>query len=224
VIRFGFITGFLAEARVLQHELDVPLVAVTGAQPGRAEVLASKLVDKGATVLVSFGLAGGLDPELHAGDVVLAHTVVCPNGQALPTDPSWRSHFASAAIRQMVTVRSGRLAGSDTPVASRLAKQTLLDTTGAVAVDMESHRVAQVAARRGVPMLALRVIADTALHVVPPPALAGIGPKGNTRPLAVIGRLLLTPWHLPAMLQLSADTARGLRSLQRVASLFDTVA
>ena len=46
--------------------------------------------------------------------------------------------------------------------------------TGALAVDMESHVVAHVAARHRLPMVAIRVVTDPAERALPPSALAGV--------------------------------------------------
>ena len=77
-MRIGVLTGLAAEARLLERALtgsDV-IIARTGAVPERAEAAAESLVAKGAAALLSFGLAGGLDPTLRAGDLVLADRVV----------------------------------------------------------------------------------------------------------------------------------------------------
>ena len=54
------------------------------------------------------------------------------------------------------------------PPSGRLHQQT-----GAIAVDMESHVVADAAARHGVPVAAIRVVIDPAERTIPRSALAG---------------------------------------------------
>jgi hypothetical protein len=80
---------------------------------------------------------------------------------------------------------------------------------------MESHVVAAVAREHGLPLLVLRAIADPADRAIPGPALAGLGPDGDARPLAVALRLLAAPWTLPALLRLAADSQAGLSALSR---------
>ncbi len=84
-------------------------------------------------------------------------------------------------------------------------------------MDMESHAVARVASKAGLPFLVLRAIADPAHRAVPISAVGGLGPDGHTRTLAVLGNLLLRPWELPDLLRLSRDMRKGLRTLRRVA-------
>ena len=68
-------------------------VACSGGSPERARAEAARLAAEGATGLVSFGLAGGLAPELRPGDLVLPETVQAPDGRSLPTDPAWRDNL-----------------------------------------------------------------------------------------------------------------------------------
>ena len=110
------------------------------------------------------------------------------------------------------------MAGSDIAVAGAMGKKALARSSGAVAVDMESHILAQIAARHGVPFLILRAIADPAERGIPAPALAGLGPDGETLPLAVVLKLLAAPWTLPALLRLARDSQAGLSTLKAAVS------
>ena len=87
--------------------------------------------------------------------------------------------------------------------------------TGAVAADMESSAVAEVACAERVPFLVVRAIVDTAEDAVPEVALSATG-VGRDR--LRIGRLLAslarTPGELPALIRL----ARRYRSASRVLS------
>ena len=69
----GVVTGSWVEARCLRRQ-DVR-VACSGGSAERARSEAARLVAEGAAALVSFGLAGGLAPELRPGDLLLPETV-----------------------------------------------------------------------------------------------------------------------------------------------------
>jgi len=72
------------------------------------------------------------------------------------------------------------LFGVPGPVTHPQAKAALYVKTGAIAVDMESHIVGGVAAAHGLPMAAIRVIADPAARAIPASALAAMRPNGTT--------------------------------------------
>jgi len=218
VNRLGIVTGLMVEAARVRAasrnlpETETPFIGVAGGSAERAANLARQHVAAGATGLVSFGIAGGLDPTLLPGDIVIGATVWRDSGPLLDMTTSWAQSLA-VALNPDCRVRIGGIAGSDAPVDSVAAKIALSIKSGALAVDMESHGTASVAAELGVPILAIRAIADPSMRAVPAAALVGMGPDGRRRPLAVLGRLLVHPLELPGLIRLAGNSAVAMRSL-----------
>ncbi|HTH17693.1 MAG TPA: hypothetical protein VL974_13635 [Magnetospirillum sp.] len=196
----GIVTGLRAEARLLR---GLPLVACAGSEP---EAAARALVAAGARRLLSFGLAGGLDPALPAGTLVLANRVMTADGQVWATDPSWRHACARPEMTE------APLAGSNDAVAHCADKATLRNATGAVAVDMESHHVARVAAEAGLPFLSLRAIADPAHRSLPKAVIKVVDGQGTISTGAVLWAALRHPL---AMALLARDAGKAIRALRR---------
>ena len=211
----GCIVGLRREARLLGRLSDQLPVACAGADAARAATLARGFVDRGVGGLVSFGLAGGLDPALAPGSLLLPELVLLPDGRSLPVDRAWRRRAAAL----LPLAGSAALAGSDRAIVDVADKASLRRTSGAAAVDMESHAVAAVAAAAGLPFLVIRAIADPAGRALPPAALAGLSPDGGTRPWAVLLALLHSPGQLPALVRLAGDSAAGFAALGRVGRL-----
>src|SRR5580692_7267264 len=69
----------------------------------------------GDSALMSFGLAGGLDPTLDPGTVVLPSEVISRDGARFPTSPEWRRQL-SLAVAEMTRVVSGTLLTSLRPI------------------------------------------------------------------------------------------------------------
>ncbi len=210
----GVITGLRAEARCLSG-LDLA-VACSGARPGRARMAAARLLAEGATGLVSFGLAAGLGPELQPGDLVLAAAVVLPDGRSLPTDPPWRSRCAAALDGAGIAVHAGAIAGTRHLLATPAQKQALFKATGALAADMESHAVAELASAAAIPFIVVRAISDPAEQALPEVAIRCLGPGGQIRPAALIG-VIARPGELAALIRLGLQARRALAALSQVA-------
>ena len=70
----GIVTGLKSEAQLLRG-LDVMCIS-TGGRAHIARAKIDRLVSRGLTGLVSFGIAGALSPELGTGDIVIADEVV----------------------------------------------------------------------------------------------------------------------------------------------------
>lgn len=218
--RLGIVTGLAREARCFDGLTgdSAPLVRCDGMGPASATRAARGLLFDGCETLVSFGIAGGLDPALTAGTVVVADGVETDAGERLPTDSAWRSRLLECLEGQVVTA-TGVMLGSGHVVAEAAAKRRLFEETGAVAVDMESHAVGEVAAANGVPFLVVRAISDPAANAIPPSAMAGAGTEGMTRHLRVTAALVKRPQDLPGLLRLKRDVAAALGTLRRVVSL-----
>jgi adenosylhomocysteine nucleosidase len=223
----GVVAALAAEARVLgpaqpQAEglavlADGNLLAISGMGPKAARSAALRLIDAGATSLVSWGLAGGLDPELEAGAVCVPREVIAADGSRLRTARSWQESLSSS-------VPSGRRVGSDALLTTEYALETPADksaarrATGACAVDMESSAVAQVAEAHGMPFIAVRVIVDTARDGIPP-AVAGASRAGKLRTGRLILGLLRSPLEIASLLRLARRYRVAMRSLRAVAAL-----
>src|SRR4051812_37505966 len=88
----GIVTGLKFEAELLRAAAhrhgEMPLIAVAGLGAGRAAGAARQLVRQGATHLLSFGLAAGLDPALKPGRAIVATAVQGENGTQF-CDGAW---------------------------------------------------------------------------------------------------------------------------------------
>jgi len=215
--KLGILCGLVAEADILRHAApaqDQSIFAITAARPANTRACAERLVAQGATAIVSFGLAGALDPHLAPGTLLLPVRVLGPDSTAYATDADWRRR-----LEAMVGAEScNALAGSDSVVANAADKARLFRDTGAVAVDMESHVAASVAAAAKLPFLVVRAVADPAVRAIPRAAMAGLDAEGRTLVLPVILALTKRPTELPGLLRLAADSRAGFETLRRVAS------
>ena len=109
----------------------------------------------------------------------------------------------------------GDVLGSDAMVVDAAAKRALFEASGALAVDMESHIAARVAARRGLPFACARVISDGADRALPPAAQAGMRQDGGVDGLAVLRSLAADPRQLPALIRTAMEAETAFRALFR---------
>jgi adenosylhomocysteine nucleosidase len=164
--------------------------------------------------LISFGIAGGLSPDLPAGTCIVGSKIVSEAIQ-ITTDESW-----SRALLQLIPEAiHGTIAGANTAVAHPETKRSLHMRTGALAVDNESHVVAIVAAARGLPMAAVRVIMDPATRQLPAAALASVRADGTINLTALIHSIMKRPSDLPMLLGTAIDALIGFAELVRCRQL-----
>lgn len=185
------------------------VVAVCGPGPARlADRLGAPL---NAAGILSFGCAGALDPGLAPGTCVLATGVQTADG-FLCADAAWLGSLA----RSLPDAVHGELLGLDAPLLTARDKASLWRSSGACAVDMESHAAALVAQRHGLPFAACRVVLDPAWRSVPLVALAGMRADGGTALGPLLRALAAAPGELGPLCVLACDAWRARRALGRM--------
>jgi hopanoid-associated phosphorylase len=205
------VTGLVQEARIAAG----PGMAVicSSSDPNQLRALLTTLDPTSIRGVISFGVAGGLDPSLKTGDVVVATEVMAGDTRWLAGLSLTETQIASIALGRRRVVR-GLLAGVEEVVAASACKAALHSETGAAAVDMESHIAAAYAAEAGIPFAALRVISDPAHRALPVVARKAIKPNGDLDLVQIMGSVVRNPRSLRALVSTGIDFNRALRSLR----------
>jgi adenosylhomocysteine nucleosidase len=198
-------------------------------------------------LMVSCGSAGALAQELQVGDVVLAARITPhdfglylsngfqhlgiydnahPGGlhyhRALTADPGLLALAGQAALavtwpQTPPRIETGCLVSGDQVIADGAKKQWLRDTFNALAVEMESGAMAQVAFLNDIPWLAVRAVSDSADSAIDFGQLNLItysDEPGNTlarfqRTVSKVATLAKKPAHLKAALKIRRGLQRA---------------
>ena len=153
--------------------------------------------------ILSAGFAGALRDGMKVGNIVMASSLADTHGNELsvemnaPSDPS-RGLYV------------GRIVTVDSMVRTVAEKRALAARFDALAVDMESLAVAQVARDTKTRFVAVRSISDDLSEDLPPEVLAVTGSTGTTR----LGAALTSIWKRPG----SVKDMWRLREAAQVAS------
>jgi adenosylhomocysteine nucleosidase len=205
------VTGLVQEARIAAG--PGMTVICSSSDPQQLRALLTVFDPSTIRGVISFGVAGGLDPSLRSGDVVVATEVSAGDTRWLAGLALNETLIASVALGRRRVVR-GALAGVENLVSARAGKAALRSETGAAAVDMESHIAAAYAAEAGLPFAALRVIADPASRALPEIAKTAIKPNGDIDLRKVLRGVARNPRTLRDLVSTGIDFNRALRSLR----------
>jgi hopanoid-associated phosphorylase len=202
------VTGMAFEARIARGE---GVEVVYAARADLLERALSAAVARGCSGIISFGTAGGLAPGLEPGSMIVAEAVEGPFGR-IETDRPWTERLAAAMAAGPLSARlqRGLMAAVTAPLISADDKRALNASTGALAVDMESHIAGAVAAAHGLPFAVCRAIVDPAWRTLPSAATAGLRDDGSTAIGPILRELLRQPSQLGALIQVAVD-ARAAR-------------
>lgn len=134
-----------------------------------------------AEVILNTGIAGGLNPSVHVGDIVVSTDLVqhdmdatgfgYPQGQ-IPRMETY-SFEASGELRKLaceicrkvnpgIRVFEGRIVSGDQFISSKEVKERLVQQFDGYAAEMEGAAIAQAAYLNHLPFLVIRAISDNA--------------------------------------------------------------
>jgi adenosylhomocysteine nucleosidase len=120
--------------------------------------MASFLQDRQFDCLISAGFAGALNDKLHVGDLLFGENFSTIQLNEKRSGPGG-SHIHRANLLTVPSI-----------VDSIEERQKIAQTTGAVAIDMETEFIARGCAEHGVPLLSLRVVSDSPSEPFPGPS------------------------------------------------------
>jgi|SRR6185437_14620539 adenosylhomocysteine nucleosidase len=200
------VTSLALEARIAQGP-GVSVVLCN--QSSHLGVRLEAAIALGVSGIMSFGISGGLAPNLVAGDCVIASRV--RNGHdAIATDRTWTKSLLEAIPGAI----HAEIAGVDALLMNPLEKDRIHALTGAVAVDMESHIAAKIAFARRIPFAACRVIIDAANRTLPPAATVGLRQDGTADVVAVFRSVLQKPSQISDLVRTALDARIARRALR----------
>ncbi|GHV39018.1 5'-methylthioadenosine/S-adenosylhomocysteine nucleosidase [Clostridia bacterium] len=174
IVDVDFYVGTLADCNVV--------LARSGIGKVNAAICAQVLIDKyGADMIINVGVAGGLSPNVHIGDIVISSDVVQHDFDTtvFGDEPGMiprmnRKYFAadetlinkaSAAAREVCLdkrVVIGRIASGDQFISSSEQKERIVSTFSAVCAEMEGAAIGHVCTLNRIPFVIIRSISDAA--------------------------------------------------------------
>lgn len=208
------IAALEVERRCFRGGASVSAVRVSGPGEANAAAAAAAAIEAGAGGLISFGLCGGLAPDVASGCLVLPNSILMSDGRRISVDQRWRARIAAAVEDDFMTDGRPLLAAAeiiDTPATKARAA-----ASGAAAVDLESGAIAAAAAKAGLPFVAVRAVADAAGDALPAGIATWVDAKGRSRAAPFIGAAL-KPINWPALVTLVRRWGTARRTLERVA-------
>jgi adenosylhomocysteine nucleosidase len=210
------VTGLYSEARIAAGAGMT--VICSSSDPNQLRAQLDGFDHASVRGIISFGIAGGLDPSLEPGDLVVADEVMAADGRWATAAALSKSLVEGTNIGRRKIV-GGTIVGAEEIIQHPREKIQLHKETGATAVDMESHIAAAYAASVGLPFAALRVINDPASRSLPALALNALKPNGDICPRKVLRGVARKPSVIPSLMRTAHDFNRAIATLRRCRSL-----
>jgi len=171
--------------------------------------LRKSLADSRPDLIVAAGFAGGLNPDLTLGQVVLDD----------------REGGMAARIKgrkDSEPIVAGSIFSSARVLITPDEKEKCRSGTRADAVDMESKTIRRIAGEQGIPMIALRAISDTAHETLPLDFNQFMTPQGGMRFGRLIVHLMLHSGKIPSLIRFQKRVNIAARELPKAIEIVNS--
>lgn len=183
--------------RLLHSRKDV-LVVVTGVgKTNSRKALKDTLARFKPVRLFTCGFAGGLNPRLASGDLVM------------DADPE----FDRLPLLRAAGIKPIRFLCGDRILSTVSEKQSAWENTGCDAVEMESEAIRILCREQGVPSATVRVISDAATETLPLDFNLLMKPDQSIHFGRLALALLKEPWKVPALVRMNHRFQNAARKL-----------
>ena len=196
----------------------------TGIGKGFALSALEKVLNRvNPSLILSIGYAGGLDPKLKVGDVVLADHVLEINKAFTEVGnyPIDLKHLQllEESYPNKIGVHRGKLITVDRVVDDSAVKQELGSRYNALAVDMETAVLIAHATKKKIPFLSVRVLSDTVKQSLVNVS-SFIGDDGEVSKLKAGWYIITHPPTLKNFMSLRRQSQQATRNMTEFIGIF----
>lgn len=196
------------------------MLTLTGMGPRSASRCSQRLLDRGANALLSWGSAAGLHESLKPGHLVLPECVLTADLSRRFVDPQWHRKLYAALEDQHLPC-TAPLVESRAVLASSTQKRELGKRSGAIAADMESAAIAEVAHRANLPFMVIRAVSDSVEYGIPQHLIQATDAIGRIRWQDILVLIALRPWKWSTAIRLGWGFHSAMTTLRRVVESVD---
>lgn len=186
------------------------IVLMTGMGPRAARTQLSALLDRAERpeLVLSIGLAGGLQTDLSFGEARLIEHVLCKIDERSQATTLIAANLErlSSNLRERMDVCN--LVTLKRPALTVEAKRSLAGQTAAAMCDMETYAVADECRRRQLPWVGARIVSDAVGDTIPAWIVTLPRLIEQKQYLPMLGRIATHPQDLPCLIRLALRMQR----------------
>jgi adenosylhomocysteine nucleosidase len=199
----------------------------SGLGPEKAARATATLISTAAPdLIINFGLAGAITPGLGIGDVVIAQRLLFARERLFSEQQGLSPELVETAIDLLkhrqgssFEVCQGTCVTSGAILEKRETARLLPAGVVNPVLEMETAAVAKIAAREGVPLLAVRAISDDATEELEFNITGFTDRNMNIKVHRVLWSLTRRPWLVPQLMRLARNSKRAGGNLARVVEI-----
>jgi adenosylhomocysteine nucleosidase len=197
------------EAKQAETEVDVLLTGIGWSDlfSGVAHKALRELLKRKPDCCVSTGLAGGLNDELHLGEIVAASQLVLSRGER-----RIQSNKRLLKVAESCGARIANTLITESHIIGEAHSKCAMSKFGDF-VDMESYHILQIVSGTQIPAIAVRGISDTADEDLPVDFSKILERDGTIRKRHLIGEIARNPLRIPGLIRFGWLSKKATHSL-----------
>ena len=177
------------------------------------------LVWQKVSALTVTGVSGGLNPDLDAGDIIIADGISEVKDTTIRDDWKTDKICADLAYEALLdsgfSVHRGMIISASRPLLTQQQKAAAFQKSNALVIDMESAAIAHVANDANIPLFVMRAVCDSAETTVPQELFDLIDRNGAFRWSKLFRMLLYRPFLMNDLVHMGRAFHAALRALNR---------
>ena len=178
---------------------------------------AKKLVKLNVDGLISWGIAGAISDSIKSGDVIIARSVI-NHKNIYSTSYEWQKKIISHFKNSSYKIFDGDIVSTEKICASFEEKMKLFRKTKALAIDMESAGIAEVAMAGNLDFIIIRAIADNADSNIPEAVIKNIDNFGRINIGKFLVFCLFHPTQIYETILLAKNYKKSLSTLTNIST------
>lgn len=194
---------------------------VCGIGPSAAGKAAGLMLFQKIDCLISWGTAAALTEDVFMGDLIIPEYIHAESGDIYQTDDVCSCNLKKKINSGLVKMHTGLLAETGVVLENPAQKAELVRKTGAIAADMESAAIMQVAQKNSLPCIAVRTVVDESDNAVPAELTRHIDIFGEPDIPGIITEFLLRPRLIRNTYSLFRGMKIALKTLDMIAAEID---
>jgi len=224
--RLGIIAALPAEAKCLHYKnlyVAAPVeiqkdifLCLSGMGYKSAHNATKELLGLKVDALISWGVAGAIDNSLNPGDLILAESIISED-KIYKISNEWFKQISEHFQKTPYKVFNGDIASNRAICASTTDKELLFQKTSALAVDMESTSIVELASANNIDFLVIRAIADDTGTSIPEAVLNHTDSLGKPDPIPFMLSCLKKPGQINNLFKLARCYKQALKTLIHIA-------
>lgn len=199
--------------QISEHAIAI----VCGIGENNSRIATQTLLEHNVSALVSWGTAGALTENIKSGDLFLADTIVTNDGNKYSFDAEWNKRIIDNLNKTSLKIHHGMIAHAQQVLLKTEDKNRLHNKTNALAVDMESLAIAQIASNEKLPCVSVRAIIDEASQCIPEVIIKNTDIFGRPAMFPLFSSLVLNPGLIAELIRLGTGMKAAATTLNAVA-------